>query len=78
VGMCICLAVYYGLWVRYFVEGREFSSLSQPLAFIPGPMAVFPILYFLFAALWFGSILSVVLLGVFAIGHIANSYTEFK
>lgn len=78
IGMCICLAVYFGLWIRYFAGGREFSLMSASLAFIPAPMAVFPILYLLFAALWFRSIPSVVLIGIFAIGHITNTTIAFK
>ena len=42
--------VYYGCWLRYFIKKRNYYLLFKPLGGIPIPMAVFPILYMLFAA----------------------------
>ncbi|MGG0715973.1 hypothetical protein ABE096_00035 [Robertmurraya massiliosenegalensis] len=75
--MSICIVFYYYLWVRYFVQGRNFSSLFKPLGFIPIPMALFPVLAYAFAALWLNSIwlsLAVILL---AIGHLTNSWNTY-
>lgn len=72
IGMCFCLIAYYGLWIRYAVGGGEFSLLSARILGIPAPMAVFPILYMLFAALWFSSVPALVSAGLFAIGHMIN------
>ncbi|MBU3146929.1 hypothetical protein [Clostridium sp. CF012] len=78
IGMVICLLVYYILWVRYFINGREYSLLFDTVMHIPLPMAVFPILFLLFAALWFQNISLTILIGLFAVGHIINSYTTYK
>jgi hypothetical protein len=78
IGMCICLVFYYMLWIRYFMGGQEFSLLSATFIGIPAPMAVFPILYFMFAALWFKSVPLVILTGLFAIGHITNLNIGFN
>jgi hypothetical protein len=76
--MVICIALYYGLWLRYVIKGQDFLLLFCPLLFVPVPMAVFPVLAFAFAAvagqfLWLG--IAVVLL---AIGHFANSLHTYK
>ncbi len=74
----VCIAVYWGLWLRYAGRGQAFMLLFRPLGLIPVPMAVFPVLAFGFAAaagrnFWLG--IAVVL---FAIGHLANSWHTYK
>ena len=49
------VGVYYGLWARYFVRGRDFALLYSSLALVPVPMAVFPVLAFLAGAGWLHS-----------------------
>ena len=76
--MFVCIIVYYCLWIRYIVLGHQFSLLFKPLAMIPIPMAIFPVLAFAAAAMvgrsiWLG--IAVVLL---AIGHFVNSWHTYK
>ena len=70
----VFLGLYYALWVRYFVAGREFALLYRPLAFVPVPMAVFPVLAFLAGAGWLKSWWLAGAAVVLGIGHIALSY----
>lgn len=74
IGMAVFLLIYYYLWGRYFVNGRDVAYLGKNLWIIPIPMAIFPILYFVFAALWLNNIPAVIALAFFAIGHCVNSY----
>lgn len=67
------LLVYYALWIRYFRAHRDFRLLMDSVFGIPVPMAIFPILALLFAALWLTAYLSIPVLVCFAIGHITNS-----
>jgi len=73
----ICIVAYYGLWIRYVVVGRGFSSLFSFIS-IPIPMAILPILAFGFIAMWGKSIWLGVASIVFAIGHIANSWYTYS
>lgn len=73
----VCVAFYYGLWVRYALK-RDFGLLFAPLAFIPIPMAVFPVLAFAFIAVWIFSIWLGIAAVVLAVGHFANSWASYK
>jgi hypothetical protein len=73
----VCAALYYGLWIRYAIK-RDVALLLTPLAFIPIPMAVFPVLAFAAAAVWIQSIWLGVASVVLAIGHFANSWVSYK
>lgn len=79
--MFVCLIIYYLCWIRFFWSSREYAVLFQPLGFIPVPLALFPILYFLLLALWLNSYLFALPAVLFAIGHFAASwstYTQIK
>lgn len=76
--MIFSAAVYYGLWIRYFTGGREYSLLVEPVAAIPIPMAVFPIIYMLFAAIWSQHVWLGAAAVIFAAGHCANSWNSYK
>ena len=76
--MMACIAVYYGLWIRYVLKGAEFSLLFSPLWGIPIPMAVFPVAAFLLASVWMGSAPLAVASGMFAVGHFANSWYSYR
>ena len=82
----VSVAIYYGLWVRYFRRGRSFAALYAPLRLRPGvgsgggvawsvpvPMAVFPVLGFLAAAAWLGSWWAAAAALALAIGHIGSA-----
>ncbi len=71
--LCLCAAVYYGLWIRYAVRGGAFSLLFSPLWGIPVPMAVFPAAVFLFTAVWIRSLPLGIAAGVFGVAHIIIS-----
>ncbi|WP_167957356.1 hypothetical protein [Anaerosporobacter faecicola] len=69
IGMAVCLLVYYALWARYFVHGRDVEYLEKNLWIIPVPMAIFPCLYFAFGAFWLHNIPDLVVLAVFSVCH---------
>lgn len=46
------LILYYAVWIRYFAGGREIVLLNRAFLFVPMPLAVFPVLYFMCAAVW--------------------------
>ncbi len=69
----VAVLAYYGLWVRYFARGREFSALYAPLGPLPVPMAVFPVLAFLAAAGWLGNPWLAGAAIILAAGHIPAS-----
>jgi hypothetical protein len=76
-GMGIVLVFYYVCWGRYFTMGRQAILLYAPLARIPLPMAVSPIVYFLAAALLFGSLPLAAAALVLAAGHLYVSQKEY-
>lgn len=76
--MVICIAIYYLLWLRYIIKGQDLIWCFKPLSFIPIPMALFPVLAFLLAALWGMSLYLGIATIMLAIGHIANSYHTYK
>lgn len=73
----ICVAFYYGLWIRYALK-RNFALLFAPLAFIPIPMAVFPVSAFVFISVWIRSIWLGIAAVVLAVGHFASSWASYK
>lgn len=76
--MAVCIAVYYGLWIRYFIGGREFALAFHPLWLVPIPMAIFPILAFGFAAVWVQSLWLGIAAVLLAVGHFANSWAAYQ
>ncbi len=75
--MLISLFFYYFLYLKYFMNKREFSLLFTPYYFIPVPLAVFPVLCFIFYALLIKSVLFSIFVFIFAISHILISYNEY-
>ena len=47
----IFLTLYYIVWFRYFLGGRDIELLGKPFLFVPMPLAVFPVIYFIFLAI---------------------------
>jgi hypothetical protein len=76
--MVFSLLVYYVCWIRYFIKERDCALLFKPLWGIPIPMAVFPIVYMLFAAQILGSILLLLATLLLAIGHLPISYHAYQ
>lgn len=71
------LLLYYIVWVRYFVSGRDIALLGKPFLFVPIPLAVFPVLYYLLAAIWAGNIPAAAIMAVFGAAHITVSAMSF-
>ena len=76
--MAICIAVYYGLWLRYFLTGRQARLLYRPLLALPVPMAVVPVFAFAFSGGWGNSLFLLAASAVFALGHIPTCLRKAK
>lgn len=76
--MAFCLVLYYVCWIRYLIRGRAILLLFQHLLFIPVPLAVFPVLYFLFASILLQSWPVAAAAVVFALGHIPESIRAWR
>lgn len=76
--MVLALLVYYTGWARYFLRGRTYGLLFQPLLTLPVPLAISPILYFAGASVLLASwpiALATALLGA---THIPISYQSYR
>lgn len=74
----IFLILYYIVWIRYFMGGMEISLMKKSFLFVPIPLAVFPVLYFIFASCWLNNYIAVAIMIVFGISHYAVSYLSFN
>lgn len=72
------LLLYYAVWIRYFVFGRDVALLERMFLFVPMPLAVFPVLYFLCAALWLHNVPAAVLMVIFGATHLTVSFQSFQ
>lgn len=72
------LLLYYAVWIRYFVLGRDVALLKRAFLFVPMPLAVFPVLYFLCAALWLRNVPAAVLMVIFGAAHLTVSLQSFQ
>jgi len=70
----VFLVLYYIVWIRYFIGGRDIKLLGTKFLFIPMPLAVFPVLYFIFASLWMNNYIATGVMLVFGIVHNIISY----
>ena len=52
--------------------------LNRPFLFVPLPLAVFPVLYFLCAAVWLHNLPAVLLMLVFGAAHLAVTIRSFR
>ena len=73
----IFLVLYYIVWIRYFIGGRDIALLSKSFLFVPMPLAVFPVLYFIFSAMWLHNYIAVIIMIIFGIAHNIVSYQSF-
>ena len=71
------LISYYAVWIRYFAGGREIALLNRAFLFVPMPLAVFPVLYFLCAAVWLHNLPAVILMTIFGAAHLTVSIQSF-
>ena len=72
------LVLYYVVWIRYFAGGREIALLNRTFLFVPMPLAVFPVVYFLCAAAWLHNLPGVVIMVVFGAAHLTVSLQSFR
>ena len=72
------LILYYAVWLRYFIGGREIVLLSRSFLFVPMPLAVFPVLYFLCAAIWLHNLPAAIIMVIFGAAHLAVSIQSFR
>lgn len=75
--MCLMIAIYYIGWARFFLHGREFKLLFEPLFGIPIPMAVSPVLCIFFLGLTQNSWPVVAATIIMSLGHIPESLMNF-
>ena len=73
-GMILFIVLYYIVWIRYFIGGRDTKLLGSSFLFIPMPLVIFPVLYFICSALWLGNYIAVIIMIVFGIAHNIVSY----
>lgn len=71
------LLLYYVVWIRYFAGGRKANLLNRSFLFVPMPLAVFPVLYFLCAAGWLHNVPAAVIIVVFGAAHLVVSFKSF-
>lgn len=74
----VFLVLYYAVWMRYFIGGRDVSLLGKSFLFVPIPLVVFPVLYYLLAAIWMKNIPAAVIMAVFGAAHITVSVNSFR
>ena len=72
------LILYYAVWLRYFMGGREIALLSRSFLFVPMPLAVFPVLYFLCAAIWLQNLPAAIIMVIFGAAHLTVSIQSFR
>ena len=70
----VFLILYYIVWIRYFIGGRDVKLLGEKFLFIPLPLSIFPVLYFIFASLWMNNYMAAVVMIIFGIAHNIISY----
>lgn len=74
----VFLVLYYAVWLRYFMGGREIALLSRSFLFVPMPLAVFPVLYFLCAAIWLKNLPAAIIMVIFGAAHLTVSIQSFR
>ena len=74
----VFLVLYYAVWLRYFMGGREIALLSRSFLLVPMPLAVFPVLYFLCAAIWLHNLPAAIIMAIFGAAHLTVSLQSFR
>jgi hypothetical protein len=75
--MLIGIILYWILWIRYVIKGRETKYTLMPFMGIPIPLAVIPVCIFISASLWGDCIWLVVFGIIFAIGHLKVTWNTY-
>lgn len=71
------LTLYYIVWFRYFLGGRDIELLGKAFLFVLMPLAVFPVIYFICSAIWLNNYIAVLFMIIFGIAHNIISYKSF-
>ena len=58
----------------YKRQGYGKRLLEKPFLFVPIPLAVFPMLYYLFAAIWMGNFPAAILMVIFGTAHMRAAF----
>ena len=74
----VFLVLYYAVWIRYFAGGRKAALLNRAFLLVPIPLAVFPVLYYLCAAVWLHNLPAVILMLIFGAAHITVTLQSFR
>ncbi len=72
------MVFYYAGWLRYAITGRQFRLLFAPMAGVPIPMAVAPVLAILAGPINFHSWPLAVAAVILGLGHIPVSWLEWQ
>lgn len=70
----VFLVLYYLVWIRYFVGGRDVALLGKSFLCVPQPLAIFPIIYFICASIWMHNYIALGLMVIFGAAHNVVSY----
>ena len=74
----VFLVLYYAVWIRYFAGGRDIALLRRACLFVPMPLVVFPVLYFLCAAVWLHNLPAAIIMVIFGAAHLTVSIQSFR
>ena len=74
----VFLVLYYAVWLRYFMGGREIALLSRSFLFVPMPLAVCPVLYYLCTAIWLKNLPAAIIMVIFGAAHLTVSSQSFR
>ncbi len=58
----------------YKRQGYGKRLLEKPFLFVPIPLAVFPVLYYLIAAIWMGNFPAAILMVIFGTAHMLAAF----
>lgn len=76
--LIIFLLIYYAGWFRFFYSGRVYEYLYLPFLDIPIPLALSPVIYFMYASFLLDSSLLLISTIIFAAGHIPLSVISYR
>ena len=74
----IFLLIYYAGWFRFFYSGRVYEYFYLPLLDIPIPLALSPVVFFLFFSFLLNSNLLLIATLIFAAGHLPLSIISYR
>lgn len=75
--MLFFFILYYELFIRYVINGRAQKLLYAPFMYVKVPMALFPTLGTIFAAIWGKNIVLLIFGIIFALTHVYNAYKYY-